>query len=65
MYNPDNEVHHSVTDTTGNHQMLSLSENICEETVFIEVDLHRDVKEEIIEDVKEEIIEDVTGECFP
>ena len=57
MYNPANEVYHNVTDTTGNPQMLSQSENICEETVFIAVDSNQDVKEEINYDVK--------TECFP
>ena len=52
--NPDNEVHHNVTDTTENHQMFDQSENICEETVFIALASNQDVKEEIIEDVKTE-----------
>ena len=57
MYSPHNEVHHSVTPSTGNHEMLRQSENICEETVYIEVASNQDVKEEIIQDVK--------TECFP
>ena len=54
MYNPDNEVHHNVTEITGNYEMLGQSENICEETVYIAVPSNQDVKEEIIQDVKTE-----------
>ena len=54
MYNLDNEGHHDVTPSTGNHQMFGQSENICEETVYIAVASNQDVKEEIIQDVKTE-----------
>ena len=57
MYNPPNEVHHNVMASTENHEILSQSENNCEETVYIAIASNQDVKEEIIQDVK--------TECFP
>ena len=61
---PYKEVHHNVTTTTGNHQILDQSENICEKTVFIAVDSNQDFKEEIIQDLKQEIIQDVKEEII-